>query len=87
MGVRAAWGRDWVRSEVAIGSSPGAGLEDSFERRVDVLSAGVTLNYVVVRLEADLGWALGAGDDPVQVPGFDPTEGTPLGGLSVRIIF
>jgi hypothetical protein len=87
VGVHVAVGRDRVGNDVRIGAGETASLEDHFSGKTTVVAAGASLNYLVVRLEAEAGWAFGRSGDPQIVPGFDPGEGTPLGGLSVRLIF
>jgi len=86
VGVHMSVGRDWVANDVRIGIEDPA-LEDHFDGTTTVVAAGASLNYLVVRLEAEAGWAFGRSGDPQLVPGFDPSEGTPLGALSVRVIF
>ena len=86
IGVHLAVGRDWIDNDVAIGVA-GAALTDTFDDTVDSVVAGVSLNYLVVRFEGEFGWAFGRGDASPTVPGFDPGEGTPLGALSVRLVF
>ncbi len=87
VGLHLAAGRDWVDNDVRV-QVPGAGsFSDRFESAYTVIAAGASLNFVVLRAEAEMGWAFAPSGEPALVAGFDPTEGMPLGGISIRLIF
>ncbi len=87
VGLHVAAGRDWVDNDVRL-SVPGAGsLSDRFESSYTVIALGASLNFVVLRAEAEFGWAFAPKGRPRLVAGFDPEEGVPLGGISIRLIF
>lgn len=98
VGLLAGVGWDRYASDVRIaardarvaGAPPllGEAAADGFSTSRTVVYGGASLNFLVLQLSAEGGWA--AGYDPVagrSDGGFDPEGGTPFGSVALRLIF
>ena len=87
VGVHAALGRNWADSDARIGGDFGAGqifAEAELDHSRTTAQVGASLNFLVVRVEADLGWGLGSGGPAID--GFAAEGGALFGALAVRLI-
>lgn len=88
LGLHASIGRDWVSSNVRIGvPAIGGGtavVDGTLDQPRTVVQGGASLNFLVIRIQADAGWGLGGGRP--AYPGLDPDAGSFFGSLAVRLI-
>ena len=88
LGLHAAVGRDWTSSNARLGVLDAEGVTAIFDGELDgsrtVAQGGVSLNFLVIRGQADLGWAFGGGGP--SHPGLDSEGGSLFGSLAVRLI-
>lgn len=88
VGVHAAIGQDRMSSNVRMGVPTDGGQILIFDGEYDttrtVAQAGASLNFLVIRAQADVGWGFG-GAGPAH-PGLDADGGSLFGSLSVRLI-
>lgn len=88
VGVHAAIGQDRMSSNVRMGVPTDTDavliFDGEFDTTRTVAQAGASLNFLVVRAQADVGWGFG-GAGPAH-PGLDPDGGSLFGSLSVRLI-
>jgi len=88
LGLHAAIGRDWMTSNVRLGV-PGsvdgtAVIDGTLDRVRSVVQIGASMNFLIVRIQADAGVARGGGGPAFG--GLDSEGGSVFGALAVRLI-
>jgi len=83
------WDRYGGSATVLAGMEDGSvvqGSATSFENRRTLVFAGAAMNFLVLQLSAEAGWARGFGPvNGYQATPFDATRGTAYGGLAFRL--
>lgn len=87
VGVHGSLGRNWTDATARIGGDFGSGqvfTQADLDASRTVANVGASLNFLVVQIQGDLGWGLGAGGP--ELPGFAASENPWFGALSVRLL-
>jgi len=88
VGVHAAVGRNWSDADARIGGDFGQGqvlAGGKIDHARTTAQLGASLNFLVLRIQADVGWGLGAGGPETEQ--FAAEEGALFGAIAVRLIF
>lgn len=89
LGVMAGMGWDWYSGSTTVrapGGSADAWTDDDFAHARTLLFGGLSMNFLVLQLSGEVGWARGYGAvDPYRGAPFDPTSGTAYGSLALRL--
>lgn len=89
VGVLAGWGRDDVDADAELSVADAGGnvarTSGATESARNVYFGGVAMNFLLLQLSLEGGWAGGLADLPLAGGGrFDPTAGSAFGSLSAR---
>jgi hypothetical protein len=91
VGVLAGFGWDRYSGAATIGAAADGGAvafetDSSFEHSQRLIFGGAAINFLILQLSAEVGWAGGFDDLPGYYGGqFDPTAGATYGSLAFRI--
>ena len=89
VGVLAGWGRDDVGSDAELSVADPGGNVDTVSGSTDAARnlyfGGLAMNFLLLQLSVEGGWAGGFADLPLGGGGaFDPTGGSAFASLSAR---
>lgn len=89
VGVLAGMGWDWYGGTATLSpgtASSAAFFAEGFDHRRTLLFGGLSMNFLVLQLSAEMGWARGFSPvDGYRGAPFDATAGTPFGSLAFRL--
>lgn len=90
IGVVAGVGWDRYGGSAIVGPGPMSSsvsvLEESFRHRRSLVFGGASMNFLILQLSAEAGWARGFGEvDGYRGAPHDPTRGTAFGSLAFRL--